>query len=114
MFKTRGLTKLLSDCVTVVVSVNRIFPNQWIGRRGLMEWPARSPDLTSLDFFLWGYVKSIVYKTKPLDLAALKRRITLAIRSVTHDMLCNVRKNLYLKLGRCQDFHGEHFEHLLH
>lgn len=27
------------------------FPAQWIGRRGPMEWPARSPDLTPLDFF---------------------------------------------------------------
>ncbi|CAH1110625.1 unnamed protein product [Psylliodes chrysocephalus] len=34
--------------------LNRVFPNRWIGRRGLMEWPARFPDLTSLDIFLWG------------------------------------------------------------
>lgn len=27
------------------------FPNKWIGRRGFIEWPARSPDLTPLDFF---------------------------------------------------------------
>ncbi|VEN42073.1 unnamed protein product, partial [Callosobruchus maculatus] len=25
--------------------LNQIFPNRWIGRRGSMEWPARSPDL---------------------------------------------------------------------
>lgn len=93
--------------------LNRIFPNRWIGRRGSMEWPARSPDLTSLDFFLWGYVKSIVYKTQPLDLADLRRRITLAIRSVTPEMLSNVRRNLYVRLGCCQDVRGEHFEHLL-
>ena len=24
-------------------------------------WPARSPDLTPLDYFLWGYVKEMVY-----------------------------------------------------
>ena len=32
------------------------FENRWIGRRGPIEWPARSPDLTVADFFLWGYV----------------------------------------------------------
>ncbi|UYV62984.1 hypothetical protein LAZ67_2002741, partial [Cordylochernes scorpioides] len=35
---------------------------QWIGRRGPIEFPARSPDLTPLDFFLWGTVKDGVYK----------------------------------------------------
>ncbi|XP_063971908.1 uncharacterized protein LOC135159795 [Diachasmimorpha longicaudata] len=33
---------------------------QWIGRRGPIEFPARSPDLTPLDFFLWGTVKDEV------------------------------------------------------
>ena len=27
-------------------------PNRWIGRRGPFEWPSRSPDLSSPDFFL--------------------------------------------------------------
>ena len=28
-----------------------------LGRRGPHEWPARSPDLTPCDFFLWGWAK---------------------------------------------------------
>lgn len=94
--------------------LNQIFPNRWIGRRGSIEWPARSPDLSLLDYFLWGYVKSIVYKTKPLNLDDLKRRITVAIRSVTPEMLSNVRRHFYTRLACCQDVRGEHFEHLLH
>lgn len=34
--------------------LNANFPNQWIGRRGSIEWPPRSPDLTPLDFFSGG------------------------------------------------------------
>ena len=26
---------------------------RWIGRRGAIEYPPRSPDLTPLDFYLW-------------------------------------------------------------
>lgn len=89
------------------------FPNRWIGRRGSLEWPARSPDLTPLDFFLWGYVKSMVYKTKPRDIVDLRRKITVAVRSVTPQMLENVRRHFYLRLGCCQDVQGTHFEHLL-
>ncbi|EFN89314.1 hypothetical protein EAI_05291, partial [Harpegnathos saltator] len=45
--------------------LNRSFPSRWIGRRGAIEWSARSPDLSPLDFFLWGYLKNKVYATKP-------------------------------------------------
>jgi len=31
--------------------LNKVFPGRWIGRRGHLEWPARSPDLTPIDFF---------------------------------------------------------------
>lgn len=41
--------------------LNNMFPNRWIGRGGPVAWPARSPDLTPLDFFLWGEIKRRVY-----------------------------------------------------
>jgi hypothetical protein len=37
--------------------LNQVFQNRWIERREFIEWPARLPDLTSLDFFLWGLFK---------------------------------------------------------
>ena len=36
--------------------LNRKRPGYWIGRRGPVEWPPRSPDLTSCDLFLWGHI----------------------------------------------------------
>ncbi|CAF2265037.1 unnamed protein product [Rotaria magnacalcarata] len=30
------------------------FPRRWIVRGGSIRWAPRSPDLTPLDFFLWG------------------------------------------------------------
>ncbi|KOX80743.1 hypothetical protein WN51_02031 [Melipona quadrifasciata] len=42
--------------------LNRQFPQRWIGRDGPLSWPPRSPDLTSLDFYLWGHAKELVYK----------------------------------------------------
>ena len=43
-------------------------PGRWIGRRGSYDWPARSPDLTPCDFFLWGWAKEEVYRIKPSNL----------------------------------------------
>ncbi|KAJ4429330.1 hypothetical protein ANN_26334 [Periplaneta americana] len=37
---------------------------RWIGRGGPVAWPAQSPDLTPLDFFLWGCMKEKVYQTE--------------------------------------------------
>ncbi|GFX18331.1 DUF4817 domain-containing protein [Trichonephila clavipes] len=37
------------------------FGDHLISRFGLVNWPPRSCDLTPLDYFLWGYVKSLVY-----------------------------------------------------
>ena len=58
------------------------FHHQWIGRGGPIEWPARSPDLTPLDFYLWGHVKSIVYRQPPNTIAGMKLSIMLAFRSI--------------------------------
>ena len=41
------------------------FPGRLISLRGDLPWPARSPDLAPFDFFLWGYLKSIVYNDRP-------------------------------------------------
>ena len=43
----------------------QVFGRQVIGFGHQNQWPARSPDLTPLDFFLWGYMKSKVYLTPP-------------------------------------------------
>lgn len=37
--------------------LNEVFPHQWIGRRGEIEWPDGSPDLTSMDIHLFRYIK---------------------------------------------------------
>ncbi|XP_025264144.1 uncharacterized protein LOC112637804 [Camponotus floridanus] len=52
-----------------------VFNDRWIGRRGYIEWPARSPDLSPLDYFLWGYLKDRMYKNKPQNLQELRQRI---------------------------------------
>jgi hypothetical protein len=55
---------------------------RWIGRGGSITWPPRLPDLTPLDFFLWGYVKNIVYQVKINDLQHLKARIRDTVATV--------------------------------
>ncbi|GFV75256.1 DUF4817 domain-containing protein [Trichonephila clavipes] len=48
------------------------FGERLISRFGPVNWPPRSFDLTPLDYFLWGYVKSLVYADKPQTLDHLE------------------------------------------
>lgn len=93
--------------------LNETFPNRWIGRRGHIEWPARSPDLTPLDFFLWGYLKSKVYVNRPDNLDTLKERIRREVRAITPEIIRNVQGEFIDRLGYCQVQNGAHFEHLI-
>lgn len=93
--------------------LNQVFPNRWIGRRGPIEWPARSPDLTPLDFFLWGYLKSKVYFNRPVTVDDLKNRIRAEIRAIRPETLRNVQQDFEYRLGYCQEVNGNQFEHLI-
>ena len=69
--------------------LNETFPNRWIGRNGPTPWPPRSPDITPLDFFLWGYVKDRVYRTPVRDVETLQSRIIEVLATVNEEMLEN-------------------------
>jgi hypothetical protein len=52
-----------------------VFEENWIGRGGPVAWPARSPDLNHIHFFLWGYLRSLVYVSPILSIEELRDRI---------------------------------------
>jgi hypothetical protein len=58
-----------------------------VGRDGPVPWPPRSHDITPLHFFLWGYVRDIVYKAPVSSFDELKLRIVAAIETVIPQML---------------------------
>lgn len=93
--------------------LDRRFPQQWIGRAGAMFWPPRSPDLSPLDFFLWGYVKDRVYVTEPSDVNDMKDRITSACASIPAEVLRRVIESTRQRFMLCVAAEGRHFEHFL-
>ncbi|GFU16469.1 hypothetical protein TNCV_836441 [Trichonephila clavipes] len=69
------------------------FGDRLISRFGPVNWPPRSCDLTPLDYFLWGYVKSLVYADKPQTLDHLEDNIRRVIADIRPQMLEKVIKN---------------------
>lgn len=90
--------------------LNERYPNRWIGRGGPVSWPARSPDLTCLDFFLWGYVKERVYQTPSNTPQELRNKIESAFRTITPQILDNVQKDFLRRVRLCIEVNGQHFE----
>lgn len=93
--------------------LNRNFPGKWIGRDGPILWAARSPDLTPLDFYLWGYLKDRVYRRRPNSLEQLRQYIAEEISFISRDTFQATFENFQKRLELCLQENGGHFEHFL-
>lgn len=91
------------------------YPDRWIGRGGPIEWPARSPDLTPLDYFLWGYIKEIVYQHPLQHEEECRRRINEAFATLTQDeeMIRRAVQNLVRRGNLVLERNGRHIEQFL-
>lgn len=85
-------------------------PNRWVGRGGPIAWPARSPDLTPCDFFLWSFVRQHVYRDPVANIQELKERISTAIALVTDEMLRKTWEEIDLRLNQVVAARGGHIE----
>jgi len=71
--------------------------------RGFNNLPPHSPDTTSCDFFLWGYVKDRVYVPPlPANIPVPKIPISTAIETITADMLQTVWNKLDCRVDVCR------------
>ncbi|KAM0730360.1 hypothetical protein ACS0PU_002689 [Formica fusca] len=93
--------------------LNEKYPNAWIGHGGPINWPARSPDLNPLDFFLWGHMKEHVYR-EPIDNdAELEGKMLTSLDYITADMIERACQNVITRARLCIAVGGGHFEYLL-
>ena len=89
---TKRLTELFGDRV---IALNRP-----------AEWPPRSSDLTPLDFFFWGHLKSKIFATPPANLHELQQRIVTEVDTLRERALNNMRRRATLSVKR----RGGHME----
>lgn len=86
------------------------YGQQWIGRGGPVNWPPCSPDLTSPDFYLWGYLKNVVYAERPTTRDDMIVRIRQACRSIPRATLLRTVENFQRRLNLCLAANGGNFE----
>ena len=83
---------------------------RWIGRRGFIEWPARSPDLTPCDYWFWSYVKNQVFQVDIIDREHLEARITETITAFPLHMYRNSFREFITRCELCIQNEGAHIE----
>lgn len=94
--------------------LNQQFGHRWIGRGGPINWPARSPDLTPPDFYLWGTIKQKVYREEPTTIENMRERIRLAFVEINDGNRADrVLENFKRRIRLCIEQEGMHFEHLM-
>ena len=74
-------------CRASIHTQKEIFGSRVISKNASVAWPPRSPDLSVPDFFLWGHVKSSVYRRPVATTAQLRRRMKKVIRGIPESML---------------------------
>jgi len=77
--------------------------------------PSRSPDITPLDFCLWGWMKSEVCKRKVDAGDELLARILDAAARITklEDHLRRTTRDFRARVAKCTEVDGRIVEHLL-
>ncbi|GFX90965.1 transposable element Tc3 transposase [Trichonephila clavipes] len=96
MSRSCGSNKDGATCHTARATIdllNDTFDERLISHFGPVNWPPRSCDLTPLDYFLWGYVKSLVYADKSLTLDHLEDNIRRVIADMPPCYATNVGKS---------------------
>ena len=71
-----------------------MFPQHVTSHGSNVPWPARSPVLSTCDYFLWGYLKSSVFISKSKTTVELKQSIKEEITAIPEHMTRRVMENL--------------------
>ncbi|EZA50187.1 hypothetical protein X777_11515 [Ooceraea biroi] len=89
------------------------YNDRWIGRRGPVAWPPRFPDMTPPDFFLWGYIKNVVYEYAPTIRENMIERIRGACSNIPRAVLLKTVRHFQDRLALCIRANGDNFEQFL-
>ncbi|KAJ4436580.1 hypothetical protein ANN_16613 [Periplaneta americana] len=76
----------------------------------LLAWSPNFPDLTPPDFFVWGFVKDIVYSQKLRNIDDPRVKITEAFQQITPLMLQRTWIELHHRYELCRVRNGSHVE----
>lgn len=87
LFATRWFTCASTFLERVHEYLDAVFRDRWIGGRILIKWTCRCSNFTPLDYILWSYLKSKVFKTKLANVNESKAQIRHECRLIPHTLI---------------------------
>ena len=94
--------------------LNSNLQQRWIGRGGVednnISWPARSSNLTPMDFFLWGFLKSKAFVKDYENIDSLKAAITAVFQEIAREMINSTLRSFEKRLIMVIESQGRHVE----
>jgi len=88
------------------------YSDKWMDR-GPIIWPARSPNLNVLDYFIWSHIKDLVEHIHNSTKAEARKAILVAFNTIT-EMAHHVTRNITRRAEICLRERGRHFKQFLH
>jgi hypothetical protein len=86
------------------------FGEKVISNNGPVRWPARSPDITPLDTYLWGYAKNEIYEFDPPEnRQVLEQRTRVILENINRNTIQRVIRSVEKKCRQCIEQNGQHF-----
>ena len=98
---------LLQACLSFLAEK---FQDRIISRRTERAWPAHSPDLSPLNFWLWGELQQTIYDKKPATIAGLCRIVNNAARRISEETVRRAAATFLRRVEKCALKDGGHFE----
>ena len=93
--------------------LNNGFEDRWIGQSSNTKWPAHSPDLKPLDFYLWGTLKQQVHNELLTTREDMQVRIASAVSAISSAEIQRAVLCTATRFQACMAANGQHFEHVL-
>lgn len=94
--------------------LQNLYDDQWIANNGPICWPPRSPDLSVLDYFIWGTIKNMVYNTALTTIDDCMDRVRRAFQNLNPQSIKKAtHEQLLIRCEKCLEVQGRQFEHLL-
>jgi hypothetical protein len=90
--------------------IQEFYDDRIISRNLHLAWPPRSPDLTPLDFSIFGYLKNSVLRRPLHNLNELREAIILCCRTINQEMLQNIFEKKRRRIVKCLKANGGHFQ----
>ena len=86
------------------------FKDRVISNKMDIAWPPKSPDMSPLDYWLWGACDQHLKVTKPRNIEELIEHVNDYAKSIPKEQVYKAVRDIYVRAGCCLDNGGAAFE----